>query len=83
MAKNKNLSDLTLDELYEEKKKRKGMLTIIGTTMVILCGILVFLAVKNENNALIAVASGCFITLFPGIAHLGQVDKEIKSREQK
>lgn len=82
MAKNKKLSELTLDELYEEKKKRKRMLSVIGFPMIIVCGILVFLAAKNNNHALIAVAGGCFITLFPSIAHLGQVDKEIKNREQ-
>lgn len=83
MAKNKTLAELTLDELYEEKKKRKGLLSVLGIAMIILCGILIVLAVKNKNNALIIVAGGCFITLFPVIVHLGQIEKEIKNRERK
>lgn len=83
MAKNKKLSGLSLDELYAEKKKRKGILTGIGIVMLIACGTLVFLAAKSRNYALIAVASSCFITLMPLIANLSQVDKEIKSRKQK
>ncbi len=47
MAKNKKLSELTLDELYKEKKKRKGILSGLGIAMLILCGVLVVLAVKN------------------------------------
>lgn len=83
MAKNKKLSKLSLDELYAEKKKRKGILTGIGIVMLIACGTLILLATKSKNYALIAVASGCFITLMPLIANLSQVDKEIKSREKK
>lgn len=83
MANNKKLSELTLNELYQEKKKRKGILSVLGIAIVIVCGILIFLAVKNKNNTLIAVASGCFITLLPGIAYLGQIEKEIKNRHQK
>lgn len=83
MAKNKKLSELTLDELHAEKKKRKGILTGFGILMLIACGTLVFLAAKSKNYTLITVVSGCFITLMPFIISLSQVDKEIKSREQK
>jgi len=83
MANNKKLSELTLNELYQEKKKRKGILSVLGIAIVIVCGILIFLAVKNKNNKLIAVASCCFITLLPGISYLGQIEKEIKNRHQK
>jgi hypothetical protein len=44
---------------------------------------LVFLAAKSENFALIAVASGSFITLLPILIRLGQIEKEIKNREQE
>lgn len=83
MTKNKKLSELTLEELFAEKKKRKGILTGLGIVILIACGTLVFLAIKSKNYALIAVASGSFITLMPLIASLSQVEKEIKNREQK
>lgn len=79
----KKLSEQTLEELYAEKKKRKGILTVFGVLMLIACGTLIFLAAKSENYALFVVASGSFITLLPLIASLKQVEKEIKSREQK
>ena len=54
-----------------------------GIVMIIACIILIAVAVKSKNYALIAVASGSFITLLPIMTRLGQIDKEIKTREQK
>ncbi len=79
-ATTKRLSEFTLDELYAEKKKRKGILTGFGIVMLIACGILVFLAAKSSNFALLAVACGCFLTLMPSIVYMSQEEKEIKSR---
>jgi hypothetical protein len=83
MTMNKKLTELTLNELNIEKKKTKGVLTGLGLVMLIACGILVFLAAKSENFALIAVASGSFITLLPILIRLGQIEKVIKNREQE
>ncbi len=83
MTKNKKLQELSLEELYLEKKKRKGMLTVLGITMLIVCFALVVLAVKSGNYALIAVAFGSFITLLPSFTYLSQLETEIKTREQK
>ncbi|RZK41290.1 MAG: hypothetical protein EOO90_11985 [Pedobacter sp.] len=83
MAKNKKLSELTLEELYEAKKKQKKILTAIGITMLFLCGTLTFLAVRSKNYALLAVASGSFITLIPSFSYSGQIEKEIQSRNIK
>lgn len=83
MVKNKNLSELTLNELYAEKRKSKSVLTGLGIVMLILCAILVFAAVKSKNYALIAVACGSFITLLPMTTRLTQIDAEIKNREHK
>lgn len=83
MTKNKNLSELTVSELYAERKRSKGILTGFGIVMLIACAILVFVAAKSKNYALIAVACSCFITLLPMMTRLGQIEKEIKNREQK
>lgn len=83
MTKNKKLTELTLNELNTEKKKVKGILTGLGIVMIIACVILIACAVKSKNYTLIAVASGSFITLLPIMTRLGQIEKEIKNREQK
>lgn len=80
MTKNKNLSELTLNELHAEKNKSKGILIGLGIVMIIACAILVFVAIKSKNYALIAVACGCFITLLPMMTRLGEIEKEIKNR---
>ena len=83
MANSKKLSELTLEELYIEKKKRKGILTGLGIVMLIACVIMIVVAVKSENYVLIAVACGVFVTLMPLMASLNEVEKEIKNRQQK
>ena len=83
MTQGNNLSELTVNELYAEKKKSKGILTGFGIVMLVACATLVFVAVKSKNYALIAVACGSFTTLLPVMARLGQIEKEIKNREQK
>lgn len=83
MTKKKKLQELSLEELYLEKKKRKEMLTVLGITMLIICFALVGLAIKSGNYALIAVACGSFITLLPSFTYLSQLETEIKTREQK
>lgn len=77
----KNLSDLTLSELYTEKNKSKRILTGLGIVMLIACGTLVAVAIKSKNYALVAVACGSFMTLLPTMARLGQIEKEIKIKE--
>ena len=76
MTKNKKLSELTLNELYAEKKKIKGILMGFGIVMIIACIILIAVAVKSKNYALIAVASGSFITLLPIMTRLGQLTRK-------
>lgn len=83
MTKSKNLPELTLNELYAEKKKSKSFLTGLGLLMIIVCIILIFVAIKSKNYAMITVACSCFITLLPMMMRLGQIEKEIKNREQK
>ncbi len=74
---------MTLEELFEMKKKRKGIILGLGIVMLFACTLLIFLAIKNGQNSLITVAICCFITLIPSISLITQIDKEIKSRESK
>lgn len=83
MQKNKKLSDLPLNELIAERKKQRGTLSALGIAMIVTCGILIYLAIRNKNYALIAVAIACFMTLWSSFTHWGQINNEIKSRESK
>ncbi len=82
MEKNK-LSDLTLAELYEKKKKITGVTIGLGIVMVVSCSILLYLIFKNKNFTLLAVVPGCLMTLLPGVIYLSQLNTEIKSRQPK
>lgn len=82
MEKNK-LSALTLEELYEKRKKLKGLAVGIGVGMVIICSFLLYLIFKTKNYVLLAVVPGCLMTLLPSFIVLSQLNAEIKLRESK
>ncbi|MCY1229074.1 hypothetical protein D3C87_204750 [compost metagenome] len=78
--KTNKLSELTLEELHKEKNKLKGVVIGFGIVMLLACGGLLFLIIKNQNFALFAVIPGCMLTLLPSFIRLGQLNTEIKSR---
>ncbi len=80
MKNSKKLTDLTLEELQERKKKIAAPLIGIGIVLVIVCGILFYMAITKHMPALIAVSIGCLTTILPGFILLGQLQAEIKSR---
>ncbi|KQC00711.1 hypothetical protein [Pedobacter sp. Hv1] len=82
MEKNK-LSTLTLEELYEKRKKLKSTSMGIGIGMVVICSVLLYLIFKTKNFVLLAVVPGCLMTLLPSFIVLSQLNTEIKSRESK
>lgn len=83
MDKNKKLNQYTLEELHMQQKKLKSVIIGLGIVMLLACIILIYLAFKNDNYALIVVAVGSSITLLPSFIALKQIDTEIKSRNSK
>ncbi|MEA5256854.1 hypothetical protein VB264_03595 [Arcicella aquatica] len=81
MKENKNLTELTLEELQAKQKKAKGAVTGLGIVMAIALVTLIYLATKSENYALLAVAGGSGLTLLPSIIVLKQIETEIKARK--
>lgn len=81
--KTNKLSELTLEELHKEKKTLKGVLIAFSIVMLIACAGLLYLIIKKQNFALIAVIPGCMLTLLPTFIRLGQINTEIKSRNTK
>jgi len=82
MKKNDDLKNLSIDELTEKKRKLKGMLLGIAIPMILACFALFYTAIKTKNYALIAVASGCSITLLPAFVSITAIENEIKKRSQ-
>jgi hypothetical protein len=80
MEENNKLKELTLEELQTKYKKSKSAIIGLGIVMIIAIITLIYLAIRNENYALIAVAIGSSITFLPSLMVLKQIEAEIKSR---
>ena len=81
MKETKKLSDFTLEELIEKKKKLQGAVTGLGIVMCIACIGIIYFAIKSENYTSIVIAICCAITLLPSFTSLSQLNTEIKSRK--
>lgn len=83
MKENDKLKELTLEELQTKYKKSKDAVIGLGIVILIAVMTLIYLAVRNKNYALIAVAIGSSITFLPSIVVLKQIETEIKSRNSQ
>lgn len=83
MKSSEKLSDLTLEQLTEKKKKLTSLSIGIAVAMFIVCATLFYLAIKSKNYALIAVGMGSMITLLPVFTSVGVINSEIKKREKQ
>ena len=81
--KNKELSELNLEELYEKKKMLKSILIVFACLMLIACAGITYYNIKSGNTATFAIIPACFISLLPISNNLGSVNKEIKDREAR
>jgi hypothetical protein len=81
--KNKKLTELTLEELQAKKKQLKGIAIGLGSVMLVVSILLIYLGLKSKNYGSITVALFCSITLLPMFTSLNQINSEIKSREDK
>jgi len=80
MAKRK-LEELDLEELKTKASKYQSILIGIGITVVILSSVLLYLILKTELFALVAIIPGLFLsTILPCSIMLNKVKAEIKSR---
>ncbi|MFY0482973.1 hypothetical protein ACI6PS_10210 [Flavobacterium sp. PLA-1-15] len=81
--KNKSLSELNLEELYEKKKMLKSKLLVCACfTLIILAGI-TFFNLNEGNRVVFFIIPVCFILILPISNNLGTVTKEIKDREAR
>lgn len=64
MSKSKKLTDLTLEELIEKKKKAKAAVNALEIVMIVAALIMLGLAIKSGNYAMISVILGCGVSFF-------------------
>lgn len=77
---NKNLQELSIEELQSKKKTIKKLVLGLGVLMIMACTSLVILSVSMKKYVFIPIATGCIITLLPTGIALVQINKELKSR---
>ena len=76
----KKLKDYSLEELIQKKKKTAGILLGFAVVMLVASVTLIYLAIKQKNYALIAVACGGVTQIGLLMIQVGNLNKEIKSR---
>ncbi|WP_166336387.1 hypothetical protein [Sphingobacterium chungjuense] len=76
----KKLKDYSLEELIQKKKKTAGILLGFAVVMLVASVTLIYLAIKQKNYALIAVACGGVMQIGLLMVQVGNLNKEIKSR---
>ncbi|WP_342644781.1 hypothetical protein [Mucilaginibacter sp. CSA2-8R] len=83
MKSSSKLSDLTLTQLTEKKKKLTSLLVGITAGMMVVCGVLFYLIFKTKNYILMPVGMGALITLIPVFTNFTEVNNEIKKRQKQ
>lgn len=78
-----NLSELSLETLIKQRNLLKGVAIGFGILLIIAFCIIVYVAVKKRNFALIAVFPASMITLIPILFRYSQLNSEIKLRKVK
>jgi hypothetical protein len=78
----RKLNEYNLIELKAKEKLYQSLLLTFGSIMLLAALFLIYSAITTKNYAFIAIASGTFITIFPLVAQLIQIKKEIQSREK-
>ncbi|RZK25567.1 MAG: hypothetical protein EOO43_05195 [Flavobacterium sp.] len=82
MQNTTKLTDLTTEQLLEQKKKLTGVTIGLGVVMLAAAIFLVYRAVVSNQPAFIAIAIGCSVSFLPTIIRLGQINTELKSRSR-
>lgn len=76
-----NLSERSLEFLIKQRNLLKGVAIGFGIVLLLAFSLFVYVAIEKKNFALIAVIPASMITLLPIFLRVGQINKEIKSRQ--
>ncbi len=78
-----NLSELSIEALTKQRNLLKGVGIGFGILLFLALCIMLYIAALKKNFALISVFPASMITLIPIFMRVGQIEKEIKSRQVK
>lgn len=81
--KNQKFKELTLEQLYAQKKKIQSITIAIALLLIVAFCILFYFAISTKKFVLIAPAIGSFMTLLPTLIILIQINEEIKYRNSQ
>ena len=76
-----NLSEQSLESLVKQKNLLKGVAIGYGIILLVAFCLIIYVAIKKKNFALLAVFPASMIILLPILIRFGQLDKEIKLRK--
>ena len=77
------VTDLTTEELLKQKKTLTGVAFGLGIVMLVACLVLFYLVLKSRNYMIIFVIPVAMLSLLPSFMRLGQINAELKSRNNK
>lgn len=77
------VTDLSTEELIQQKKTLTGVAFGLGIVMVAACLVLFYLVLKSRNYMIIFVIPVAMLSLLPSFMRLGQINAELKSRNVK
>jgi hypothetical protein len=81
MNKSTKLSELTLEELYQQKKKLQGVFLGLAIVLFVAEIILLYVAFTVEGMGSLAAVALCTAMAFiPAAISISQINSEIKSR---
>ncbi|MCA8832551.1 hypothetical protein [Hymenobacter pini] len=72
---------LTVAQLRTKKSKLKGVIVGLGTLMLLVWVVMLYLAVTSKTYWLLAVGLSMFVTLTPSLVALNKLNMEIKQAE--
>lgn len=81
--KNQKFKELTLEQLYAQRKKLQSITIAIALLLLIAFCVLFYLALSTKKFVLIAPAIGSFMAVLPTLIILTQINQEIKYRNSQ
>jgi membrane protein YdbS with pleckstrin-like domain len=81
--KNQKFKELTLEQLYTQKKKLQSITIALAILLLIAFCVLLYFVLSTKKFVLIVPAISSFMTLLPTLIILTQINQEIKQRNSQ
>jgi len=80
---NQKFKELTLEQLYAQKKKIQSITIALAILLLIAFCVLLYFVLSTKKFVLIVPAISSFMTLLPTLIILTQINQEIKQRNSQ